>query len=84
LASAIKDICVRAWPRPERPSISITINHVAAALPHPAGAALAAKSHAEASAINFRITGRGLSQQAWGIVPKIKQVDDAMTPECQQ
>ena len=46
--------------------------------------ALAAISHAEASAINFRITGRGLSQQAWGIVPKIKQVDGEMTPECQQ
>jgi predicted RNase H-like nuclease len=34
--------------------------------------------------MNLRITGKGLSQQAWGIVPKIKQVDDAMTPECQQ
>jgi len=71
---------MRAWPRPERPSISITINHVAAALPHPAGAALAAKSHAVASATNLRLTGRGLSRQAWVITEKIKQVDDAITP----
>jgi predicted RNase H-like nuclease len=25
-----------------------------------------------------------LSQQAWGIVTKIKQVDDAITPDCQK
>lgn len=37
-----------------------------------------------ASATNLRITGRGLSQQAWGIAPKIKQVDDAITPERQK
>jgi len=44
-----------------------------------------AKTHAEASAINRQKTGRGLSQQAFGIGRKIKQVDDAaMTPECQQ
>lgn len=29
-------------------------------------------------------TGRGLSQQAWGICGKIKQVDDAITPQTQQ
>src|ERR1019366_2125628 len=29
-------------------------------------------------------THKGLSKQAWGIARKIKQVDDAMTPECQQ
>jgi len=50
----------------------------------PCRAALIAKNHAEATAINARITGRGLSQQAWGIAPKIKQVDDAMTAPCQQ
>ena len=36
-----------------------------------------------ASQINRDKTGRGLSQQAFGIIPKIKQVDDAITPECQ-
>jgi predicted RNase H-like nuclease len=45
---------------------------------------LSAKTHAAASATNLRITGRGLSQQAWGIAPKIKQVDDAITADCQR
>lgn len=45
----------------------------------PCRAALSAKTHPAASATNLRITGRGLSQQAWGIAPKIKQVDDAIT-----
>lgn len=43
-----------------------------------------ASSHAEASAANRRITGRGLSRQAWGIAAKIKEVDDSITPERQQ
>jgi predicted RNase H-like nuclease len=50
----------------------------------PCRAALTAKTHAEASAINRQKTGRGLSQQAFGIGRKIKEVDDAMTPDCQQ
>jgi predicted RNase H-like nuclease len=50
----------------------------------PCRAALSAKNHAEASEVNRQRTTRGLSQQAWGIVPKIKQVDDAITPDCQQ
>jgi len=50
----------------------------------PCRAALAAKTHAEASAINRQKTGRGLSQQAFGIGSKIKQVDDSITPETQQ
>jgi predicted RNase H-like nuclease len=50
----------------------------------PCRAALSAQTHAAASAANFRITGRGLSQQAFGIIPKIKQVDDAITSDCQK
>ena len=50
----------------------------------PCRATLTASCHSEASEINRRKTTRGLSQQAWGIAPKIRQVDDAMTPECQQ
>jgi predicted RNase H-like nuclease len=50
----------------------------------PCREALTAKTHAEASAINRQKTGRGLSQQAFGIGSKIKQVDDAMTPDRQQ
>ena len=45
----------------------------------PCRAALIAKTHAEASAINRQKTDRGLSQQAFGIGSKIKQVDDAIT-----
>jgi predicted RNase H-like nuclease len=50
----------------------------------PCRAALAAKNHAAASEINRQKTMRGLSQQAWGIAPKIKQVDDAISSDCQR
>ena len=50
----------------------------------PCRAALAAKSHAASSAINRIKTTRGLSQQAFGIIPKVRQVDDAITSECQR
>jgi len=52
--------------------------------PAPCRAALGAQTYAEASSINRQKTTRGLSQQAWGIAPKIKQVDDAITSECQR
>lgn len=50
----------------------------------PCRAAVHAATYEEASAVNQQKTGRGLSQQAWGIVPKIKQVDDAITSDCQR
>lgn len=50
----------------------------------PCRAALSAKNHAAGAATNLRMTGRGLSQQAWGIASKIKEVDDVITPECQR
>jgi predicted RNase H-like nuclease len=49
----------------------------------PCRAALSAATHAAASEFNREKTGRGLSQQAFGIIPKIKQVDDAITPDPQ-
>lgn len=52
--------------------------------PAPCRAALSATNHAAASQINREKTGRGLSQQAWGIAPKIKQVDDAIKPDFQK
>lgn len=52
--------------------------------PAPCRPALRAQTYAEASSINRQKTTKGLSQQAWGIVPKIKQVDDAITPDCQK
>jgi predicted RNase H-like nuclease len=45
---------------------------------------LTAKNHAEASAVNREKTGKGLSQQAFHIGSKIKQVDDAITPDRQR
>jgi predicted RNase H-like nuclease len=56
----------------------------ASVFPAPGRPALGAQTYAEASSINRQKTTRGLSQQAWGIAPKIKQVDDAITPDCQQ
>lgn len=37
---------------------------------------LSASTHSEASAIGKRVEGRGLTIQAWGIVPKIREVDE--------
>ncbi len=52
--------------------------------PAPCRAALGTKTYPEASSINRQKTMRGLSQQAWGIIPKIKQVDDAITTDSQR
>jgi predicted RNase H-like nuclease len=52
--------------------------------PAPCRAAVRAATYEEASAVNRRNTGRRLSQQAWGIAPKIKQVEDAITSDCQR
>jgi predicted RNase H-like nuclease len=46
--------------------------------------ALGAQTYLEANSINRQKTTRGLSQQAWGIASKIKQVDDVITSECQR
>jgi len=50
----------------------------------PCRPALGAQTYAEANSINREKTMRGLSQQAWGIAPKVKQVDDAITSDCQR
>jgi predicted RNase H-like nuclease len=50
----------------------------------PCRASLREKNHVAASATNLRVTGRGLSQQAWGIAAKIRQVDELMTATCQR
>ena len=52
--------------------------------PAPCRPALGAQTYAEGSSINRQKTTKGLSQQAWGIAPKIKQVDDAITWDCQR
>ena len=50
----------------------------------PCRAALVATSYTAANCTNRLKTDKGLSQQAWGIAGKIKQVDDVMTRECQE
>jgi predicted RNase H-like nuclease len=50
----------------------------------PCRAALGAQTYAEASSINRQKAMKGLSQQGWGIAPKIKQVDDAITSDSQR
>lgn len=52
--------------------------------PAPVRAALRAESHHEASVLNRRACGKGLSIQSFGILPKIRQVDSVMTPELQR
>ena len=47
--------------------------------PSPARPALAARTYAEALLVNRRKTGRGISLQAWNIMPKIREIDDLLT-----
>lgn len=46
--------------------------------PAPARQTLQASSYEEAQLINRNSNGRGLSQQSWGIVPKIREIDDLL------
>jgi predicted RNase H-like nuclease len=52
--------------------------------PCPIRPTLEAPSYSEACSVGRRIDGRGLSQQAWAIVPKISEVDTHMSPEIQK
>jgi predicted RNase H-like nuclease len=47
----------------------------------PARRTLAATSFAQALELNRQATGRGLSLQAWGIVPKIRDIDTLLREE---
>jgi predicted RNase H-like nuclease len=51
--------------------------------PAPSRAAVFAEHYRQASDLNEERTGRRLSMQSWGIVPKIRQVDEAMSTESQ-
>lgn len=46
----------------------------------PCRAALAGADHGDACRINESFTGKRLTRQAWAIAPKIKEVDDLITP----
>jgi predicted RNase H-like nuclease len=49
--------------------------------PAPIRPVLEATSYAEACRIGRQVEGRGLSAQAWGIVPKIRQVDSFLSAQ---
>jgi predicted RNase H-like nuclease len=46
--------------------------------PAPLRPLLAARSHTEACDLRRKIDGRGISIQAWSIVPKVREVDDLL------
>lgn len=50
----------------------------ASVFPAPIRPVLAASSHAEASAIRKVVDGKGMSVQAWGIAPKVREADEAL------
>jgi len=52
--------------------------------PPPIRPCLAARSYETASRICFEHSGKRLSRQSFFILPKIREVDEAMTPELQQ
>lgn len=51
--------------------------------PAPDPRILDAPSHEEASAMSFRLTGKKISIQSFGILPKVAEVNRLMTPELQ-
>jgi predicted RNase H-like nuclease len=50
----------------------------ASVFPVPVRPALQGKVYQEASAINRRLTGRGMTRQAWGIVSRLRELDRLM------
>lgn len=60
------DVLARQALGPRRSSIFMT----------PVRATLAHLAYAEASAENMRLTNKGISRQAFGLIPKIRQVDE--------
>jgi predicted RNase H-like nuclease len=50
----------------------------ASVFPAPARRTLAAGDYPQALALNRDATGRGLSRQAWNIVPKIREIDELL------
>jgi len=50
----------------------------ASVFPVPVRPALQAASYQEAKAINRQLTGKGITVQAWNIVPKLRELDELM------
>ena len=62
------DVAARAVLGPRRSSV----------FPAPLRPLLATASYAEASRLRREIEGKGLSRQTWGILPKIRELDDLL------
>ncbi len=69
------DLAARAFLKPPRGS---------SVFPAPCPATLAAKNYEEANHLNREASGRGLSLQAFHILPKLRVVDNAISPASQQ
>jgi predicted RNase H-like nuclease len=52
--------------------------------PAPPRVLLACQTYAEANAVARQHFGKGISRQAWNLVPKIREVDALVTPENEQ
>jgi predicted RNase H-like nuclease len=52
--------------------------------PAPCRAALGVRTYEEAATASLQATGKSLSRQAFAIIPKIREVDDAMSPKLQE
>lgn len=50
----------------------------------PCRMALLETTYENCCAVNYETIGKKISRQAWGIVPKIKQVDDVISPDHQR
>ena len=51
--------------------------------PAPSRAAIHATDYEEAKERNHKATGKKVSKQTWGLIPKIREVDSLMTPDLQ-
>lgn len=49
--------------------------------PTPARVCLGARDYADACELSLAVCGKKISKQSWHILPKIKEVDDAITPQ---
>ena len=57
---------------------ALSPSRASSVFPAPCRQALTASSYAEASAINERVLGRKLSRQSYGLIPKIRELDDLL------
>jgi pyridoxine kinase len=81
------DVTMPGGRRAEMEARSFLTGKTSSVFSAPCRLALSAKSYEEAVAINVRNSrppGKGLSLQSFGLIPKLKEVDDFMTVERQK